>query len=78
MTPTTTPYPNLPVKMAGTSQSALLPIETTAASWNLKAYEEIPDRSTVAPTESPVADSHIRFPRDENGTTVPPPAYTLQ
>jgi hypothetical protein len=76
MTPTTTAYPNLPVKMAGTSQSALL-IETTAASRNLKAYE-ISDQSTVVPTESPVADSHIRFPRDENGTTLPPPAYTLQ
>jgi hypothetical protein len=77
MTPTTTTYPNLPVIMASTSQSTLA-VETTAASRNLKAYAETSDRSTVAPTESPVADSHIRFPRDENGTTVPPPAYTLQ
>jgi hypothetical protein len=77
MTPMTTTYPNLPVIMAGTSQSTL-PVETTAAIRNLKAHEEISDWSTVAPTESPVADGHTRFPRDENRTTVPPPAYTLR
>jgi hypothetical protein len=82
MTPATTTHPNLPAIMAGTSQSgtsqSTLPLKSSAASRNLEAYEEISDGSTTAPAESSVADSHIRFPRDENGTTVPPPAYTVE
>jgi hypothetical protein len=77
MTPMTTTYLNLPVIMAGTSQSTL-PAETAAASRNLKAYQAMSDQHTTMLAQNPVEDSHIRFPRDENGTTVPPPAYTLQ